>query len=222
MNPSLVYMPGDGYSYNDAEPFLKYLNDNGINTIPIPLQEENPDCSYEQLSTDNYCKYIDSYIPKSTPNLYGYGISKGCHWIRVYAARNPGKFKGLILVEETTMTPELMVKFEQARGNDYVEEFYHNPNEISGLDSTEKALDVIVSDKQKYCPKNIPIVLVFTARNNLNQTYTADVLALKRRYANYLKRNGCNVRVVHLNTDHCVDVHPEYFPKLLEIIKSIF
>ena len=215
---TLVYMGGDGYTESTAQPFLNYLNQHGIKTIYIPLREEDENCSYDDLETENYCQYIDGFIPKATPNLYGYGISKGSHWIRVYASKRPRTFKKLILVEETTMTPELMVEYEHSRGNDYVEEFYHNPNDIPGLNSTDKALDVIVSDHAKYCPKGMPIHVVFTSRNNMNEPYSEDVVQLKNRYVQYLKRNGCQVRVHKFNSDHCIDTHPQYFPQLLSII----
>lgn len=217
---TLLYLPGDGYTETNSAPFLNFLSQNGINPIYIPLIEEDSNVSYNDLSTENYVKYISSFIPKSTPNIYAYGISKGSHWARVFAAKKPGIIKKLILVEETTMTPELMVKYEQSRGNDYVEEFYDNPNEIPGLDNTEKALDVIVSDKQKYCPKYIPIEVVFTSRNNMNQPYTSDVIMLKNKYVNYLKRNGCRVRVHKFDSQHCIDLEPKFFPQLLEIIKN--
>lgn len=217
---TLLYMPGDGYTEGTVSQFLNYLQQHGINVIFIPLQEENENCTYEQLTPDAYCDYIDQYVPKATPNLYGYGISKGCHWIRLYAAKRPGRIKKLILVEETTMTPELMLKFEQARGNDYVEEFYDNPEDISGLNATDKALDAVISDHSVYAPKHIPIHIVFTSRNNMNEPYTSDVVALKNRYVQYLKRHGCNVRVHHFNSDHCIDLHPEFFPQLLSIIES--
>lgn len=215
---TLIYIPGDGYDESTAAPFINFLNQHGVKVIFIPLQEEDENCTYEQLRADAYCDYIDRYVPKATPNLYGYGISKGCHHLRVYAAKRPGKLKKIILVEETTMNPELMMQYEHSRGNDYIEEFYENPNDISGLNATDKALDVLVSDHTKYCPRNIPIKIVWTSRNNMNEPYSQDVLDLKKRYESYLKRNGCRIQVFHLNSDHCVDTHPEFFPKLLSII----
>ena len=213
-------MPGDGYTESVAQPFLSYLNQHGFKTIYVPLLEEDQNCSYDDLSTSNYCRYIDRYIPKSTPNLIGVAISKGSHWLRVYASKRPNVFKHIVLMEETTMTPELMIQFEKQRGNDYVEEFYHEPDDISGLDATQKALDVIVSDKEEYCPKNIPIDIIFTSRSNTNEPYSSEVIRLKNRYVKYLKDHKCRVRVHHFDSDHCIDLHPEFYPQLLNIIAS--
>ncbi len=217
---TLLYLGGDGYSEETAGPFINFLEQHGINVIFVPLQEENENCTYEQLTPDAYCDYIDSYVPRNTPNLYGYGISKGSHWIRVYASKRPGRLKKLILVEETTMVPELMLKYEQSRGNDYVEEFYDNPNDIPGLNSTDKALDAVISDHSVYAPKHIPIHIVFTSRNNMDEPYTSDVIALKNKYVQYLKRHGCQVRIHHFNASHCIDTQPQFFAQLLQIIMS--
>lgn len=219
-SPTLIYLPGDGYTEATARPFLNFLNQHGIRTIYVPLQEENENCTYDQISPENYCKYIDCYVSDLRGQVYGYGISKGEHWIRMYAARNPGKIKKLILVEGTCMTPKLMVQYEHSRGNDYVEDLYEDPVEHEEMNATDKALDAIVSDKGKYAPKNIPIHIVFTSRNNQNEPYSADVIALKNQYVNELRRAGCQVRVHKFNSDHCIDTHPQYFPALLSIIES--
>ncbi len=226
-HPVLLWLPGDGYGGQpqsgagaaDAQ-WLEFLRQHEINVIFVPLQEEDEDCTYEQLDADAYCDYIDQFAPSRCPNLWCGGISKGAHWARVYASKRPGRVKKLLLIEETTMTPELMVKYEQARGNDYVEELYDNPNEIDSLNATDKALDAIVSDRAKYCPRGIPIHIVFTSRNNMNEPYPADVVSLKNRYVSYLKRNGCQVRLHKFNSDHCIDTHPEFFPQLLGILNE--
>ena len=92
---------GDGYSDEIVQPFVRYLESHGISTIGIPLLEENEDTAYSDITPENYCKYIDKYIPRFCNDLCLYGISKGCEWLTIYASRR-SNVKKLILVEPTT------------------------------------------------------------------------------------------------------------------------
>ena len=94
-------MFGDGYTEDSIKPFVNYLESHGISTIGVPLLEENESTSARDIEPENYCKYIDSYVPKFCNNLYCYGISKGCEWLTIYASKR-SNVKKLILVEPTT------------------------------------------------------------------------------------------------------------------------
>ena len=211
---------GDGYSNEIISPFVNYLERNGIKTIGIPLLEENEEISYKDITPENYCKYIDKFIPKFTNDLYLYGISKGCEWLMIYASRRKN-IKKLILVEPTTFPgkPEFLVNFEKDRGNDYVEEFYYNDGANEELDNSKLTLDAIASDRNKYFPK-CRINIVWTARNNQNEEYSPKVIHLKSEYAKYLKNNGCKIKIFYANSDHCIDTHEKYFPFLLRVINE--
>ena len=63
---NLIVGTGDGYKYEDQLPWINYLEKHGFKCIQIPLLEINPSVSYEDLKSNNYCKYIDSFI---NPNL---------------------------------------------------------------------------------------------------------------------------------------------------------
>ena len=216
---TIVCIEGDGYSEQIATPWLNFLQQHGYQTIFVPLIESDPNATYEELRAPNYCKYVDGYIPRGE-SLILYGQSKGCHIAMMYATRNAKKFREIVLLENTMMNKDLMVEFEKDRGNDYVEDYAANPKDIPGLDATEKMLDIAVSDPTNYCPRGIPIKLIWTSRNNQNEPYSADVVAMKKKYESYLRSHGSTVKVYHLNSDHCADTHPEYFPKLLEIIED--
>lgn len=220
-NKLIVCIEGDGVDEGTAGPWLSFLAENGYKPIYVPLLESNPNTSYEELRADNYCKYVDKYIPKGTNDIILYGQSKGCHIAMMYATRNPKRFKQIVLLENTMMNKDLMVEFEKDRGNDYVEDFAENPNDIPGLDATDRMLDIAVSDPTNYCPRFIPIKLIWTSRNNQNEPYDRTVIELKKKYERYLRSHGCRVKVYHLNTQHCADVlEPAMRPRLLQIIED--
>ena len=218
--PTLAMMFGDGYTNDIIQPFVKFLESHGIKTIGIPLLEEEEDTSYSDITPENYCKYIDRYIPRFCNDLYLYGISKGCEWLTIYAARR-NNVKKLILVEPTTFPgkPEFLVEFEKDRGNDYVEDYYDTPGVNEQQDNTNMTLDAIASDKKHYYPK-CPVNIVWTARNNQNESYSPQVLHMKQQYISYLRSHGCKVKVFHSDSDHCIDTHDKYFPFLLKVIES--
>lgn len=221
MQNCIVLIEGDGVSEELAQPWISFLEQHGYNTILVPLIENDSNASYEDLRAENYIKYVDKFIPKVHDKLILYGQSKGCKIAMMYATKYPRKFKEIVLLENTMMNKDLMVEFEKDRGNDYVEQFAENPNDIPGLDSTEKMLDIAVSDQKDYTPKFVPIKLIWTSRNNQNQPYDQTVLSLKKRYEQYLRKHGCNVKVYHLDTQHCADIlEPSMRPKLLEIIQD--
>lgn len=210
----LLYIGGDGYTPELVQPFFSYLQLHGITPIFVPLREEVDTCSYEQLEPDSYCDYIDGYADGCD---IGYGISKGSHWLRVYASKRPGKFKHIVLVEETTMNPSQMVKFEEQRGNDFIYDYKRQQEPLYMLDSTHKALDAIVSDRGRYFPK-CPIDIVWTSRDNQNRPYTPDVIHMKREYVRYLRNGGCRINVHNVDSDHCIDTHEKWFGWLLKLI----
>lgn len=215
---TLAMMFGDGYSDDVVQPFVQYLESHGISTIGIPLLEEDESVSYSDITPEHYCQHIDKYIPKHCNNLYLYGISKGCQWLTIYASRRTN-VKKLILVEPTTFPgkPEFLTEFEHQRGNDYVEQFYDTPEVDENQDKTDMTLDAIASDRKHYFPK-CKTTIVWTTRNNQNQPYSPVVLEMKRKYVGYLRNNGVNVKVHEIDSDHCIDTHDKYFPKLLSII----
>ena len=215
---TLAMIFGDGYKNENIQPFVNFLESHNISTIGIPLLEESEDVSYNDINPNNYCKYIDKFIPRFCNNLYLYGISKGCEWLTIYASKRKN-IKKLILVEPTTFPgkPDFLVDYEIDRGNDYIEDLYETSDVEMNQDKTNMALDSIVSRRNKYFPK-CPINIIWTSRNNQNEPYSAKVLDLKDKYVKYLKNNGCKVKVSNINSDHCVDLHEKYFPYLLKII----
>ena len=218
---TLAMMFGDGYSNDIIQPFVEYLEAHGIHTIGIPLLEESGDVSYKEITPENYCKYIDKYIPRFCNDLYLYGISKGCEWLTIYAAKR-SNIKKLILIEPTTFPgkSEYLVEYEKDRGNDYVEEFYENDGVDNSLNNTDMTLDSIVSRSTKFIPK-CRTVIVWTSRNNQNEEYSPKVLELKKNYVNYLRSNGCKLTVKNINSDHCVDTHEKNYNYLLRIILGV-
>lgn len=217
---TLAMMFGDGYSNDIVQPFVDYLEAHGIHTIGIPLLEEEDSTSYKDITPENYCKYIDKYIPRFCNDLYLYGISKGCEWLTIYASRRQN-VKKLILVEPTTFPgkSEYLVEFEKDRGNDYVEEYYHDPGVDETLDNCNMTLDAIASDRNRYFPK-CGINVIWTSRNNQNEPYSPKVIDMKQKYIAYLKNNGCKVKVFHADSDHCIDTHEKNFPYLLRVINE--
>ena len=218
MSTNIILLPGDGYSPDTQADFIDFLTTHGFNCIQIPLIEFNPSVSYDDLKADNYCKYIDSKIDMKQ-QYWIFGISKGAHWARVYAAKRPGIIKKLISCEETTMNPKLLVEFEKARGNYFVEDYFADKTEHEEYDNDKKALDEVVSDNGRYFPK-CPINIIWTSRNNENEVYEENVLAMKRRFVNYLKNNGCHVKVFNLNSEHNATTHRENFGYLLKFINA--
>ena len=215
---NLLYIPGDGYTKEIVAPFFNFLKQHQINPIYVPLLEEKETCGYDELEPENYCSYIDTFTKDfKNEKLIGYGISKGCHWLRVYASKRHGLFEKLVLVEETTMNPKNMVKFEKNRGNDFVEDYDNLNQEIEGIDSTKKALNSIVNDDNKYIPK-CKMFYVWTTRNNENLPYSPDVYKMKKDFINDLKRNGANITEKIINSEHCADTKPKNFPFLLDLI----
>ena len=214
-------MFGDGYTNDAIAPFVKFLESHGIKTIGIPLLEEEENTSYSDITPENYCKYIDSFIPRFCNDLCLYGISKGCEWLMIYASRR-SNVKKLILVEPTTFPgkPEYLVEFEKDRGNDYVEDYYQNEGVDEQQDNAKMTLDAIASDRHHYYPK-CPINIVWTARNNQNEAYSPQVIQMKHQYVNYLRSHGCKVRVFEKNSDHCIDTHEQHFPFLLRVITEV-
>lgn len=108
---------GDGYTEELMDPLVHYLKVHEIKTIAVPLLEKGEDVSYSEITSDNYYKYIDKYVPRFTNSLYLYGISKGYKWLSIYASRKNAK--KLILVVPTTFPnkPGFLVVFEKDRGN---------------------------------------------------------------------------------------------------------
>ena len=184
---------GDGYRFEDQMPWINFLEKHGFKCVQIPLMEINPAVSYKDLSSDNYCKYIDTFI---NPKLeyWMISISKSCHWFRVYASKRRN-IKKLIMIEPTTMNPKLLVRFEEARGNYFVKDYFEESEEHEEYDADQKALDSIVSDKKRYFPK-CPITIIWSTRDNRDEFYSERVNMLKREFETYLKRNGC-VEVIH-------------------------
>ena len=89
--------------------------------------EEDPSVSYDDLKSDHYCEYIDSFInPKL--DYWMIGVSKSCHWFRVYASRRTN-IKKLILIEPTTMNPRLLVEFEKSRDNYFITDYFKDSEE---------------------------------------------------------------------------------------------
>lgn len=217
---TLAMIFGDGYNDEVIQPFVRYLESNGVKTIGIPLLEEDDEVSYRDVTPDHYCKYIDKYIPRFCNDLYLYGISKGCEWLTIYASRR-SNVKKLILVEPTTFPgkPEFLVQYEKDRGNDYVEDYYRNPGVEENNDKTDMTLDAIASDRHRYFPK-CPISIVWTSRNNQNEPYSPQVLHMKSQYVKYLRANGCKVKEFNVNSDHTIDLHEKYFPFLLRVITT--
>ena len=217
--PTLAMMFGDGYSGSDVQPFVNYLESHGISTIGIPLLEEDEGTDYRDITPENYCKYIDKYIPRFCNDLYLYGISKGCEWMTIYASRR-NNVKKLILVEPTTFPgkPEFLVDFEHDRGNDYVQQFYDDPGVNENQDATNMTLDAIASDHKHYFPK-CPVNIIWTSRNNQGEQYSPKVIEMKRQYVDYLKNNGVKVKVFQKDSDHCLDLHEQHFPYLLRVIE---
>ena len=212
---NLILGPGDGYTPDTLQPFISFLSTQGFNCIQIPLKEEDPTVSYDDLRADSYCRYIDSFIDQKQ-SYWMLAISKSCHWFRVYASRRTN-IKRLILIEPTTMNPRLLVEFEKSRDNYFITDFYKDAEEHDEYTSEEKALDSIVSDKHSYFP-SCPITVIWTTRDNKNEWYPERVLMLKRKFVEYLKRNGCRVKVCTINSEHNALSYPDNWKLILRII----
>ena len=61
---TLAMIFGDGYKNEDIQPFVNFLESHNISTVGIPLLEESEDVSYNDINPNNYCKYIDKFIPR--------------------------------------------------------------------------------------------------------------------------------------------------------------
>ena len=214
---NLILGQGDGYSPETQLNFANFLSRNGFNVISIPLLESNPQISYEDLKPDNYCKFIDKYVNKNLDYIM-VSISKSCHWFKIYASKR-SNIKKLIMIEPTTLNPKLLVEYEKSRNNYFVEEYFKDDNEYEYLDSDQKALDSIVSDKKNYFPK-CPIVIIWTNRNNQNEFYSEKVIMLKKEYEKYLKRNGCKLKSFTINSEHNATTHEKNFDLLLKLINE--
>lgn len=213
-------MGGDGYELDNQKGLIDYFSDHGFNVKWINLLEEvNDNVSYEELEPRNYAKYIDENIPKEFNKFYAYGISKSCYWLQCYASLYPTRVEKLLLVEPTTMKSDLLRDYELTRNNDFITEYYENPAKITREDNTRTAIDVIVSEKHNYIPK-CKTTIIWTSRNNKNEPYTAEVLKLKKRFELYLKNNGCNLKVLHIDSDHCVDQNPKNYPLLYKALMT--
>ncbi len=217
MSKNVVILPGDGMDLDYHKPLINYLSDHGFSVFWIELMEETKPCSYQDLEPDNYCKYINDQLPSNFDKFYAYGISKGCYWWTVYASKYPGRIINLLLIEPTTMKPDLLREFELDRGNDFIQELYDDPSEVTREDNTHTALDVIVSDKRKFVPK-CRTTIVWTSRNNKNEPYDSTVIRLKKQYENWLRLNGCHLKVLHVDDQHCLDQNPKNFPYIMRAL----
>lgn len=215
--PNLIILPGDGYKKHMLKPFMNYLKFYGINLIFIQLLENRKECSYDDLEVENYMEYINKNIPHNWTKFTIYSISKGCHWARVYASRYSKRIEKLILVEPTTFNPQIMREYEKSRGNDFIEDFYRIDEPFTNINPTMKSLDVLVSDKNKYIPK-VSTIIIYTSRNNENKPYSHDVIRMKKRFVEYLKRNGVSVKVINIDSHHCVDLYSKNFQFLKSLI----
>ena len=215
---NLVFINGDGASLEDEKPFINWLSSKGYSIQFIPLKESGPQVDYEELESDNYCAYIDSMLPKQFYQFTMLGISKGCHWCRVYASRNKSRVSKLVLIEPTTMTPELMQQFELDRGNYFISNYYNDPSELTREDNTHTALDVIVSDHKAYIAK-CPVVILWTSKNNQNQAYDSHVLALKKKFERYLINHSVHLKVIHVDASHYLTTQPKHFSTILKALK---
>ena len=206
---------GDGYKFEDQMPWISYLEKHGFKCIQIPLMEINPAVSYKDLSSDNYCKYIDKFV---NPNLnyWMVSISKSTHWFRIYASRRKN-IKKLIMIEPTTMNPKLLVEYEKSRGNFFINDYFKDSEEHPEYDSDQKALDVIVSDKNKYFPK-CDIIIIWSTRNNQDEFYSEKVNMLKREFEKYLKNNGCNLKAFTIDGNHNLTLYEKNFDLLYNLM----
>lgn len=208
---------GDHYSPDTQLNFANFLSRHGFNVISIPLQESNPQISYEDLKPDNYCKFIDKYVNKNL-DYWIVCISKSCHWMRIYASKR-NNIKKLILIEPTTMNPKLLIKYEEARGNYFINDYFEDSEEHDEYDVDQKALDSIVSDKKKYFPK-CPIIIIWSTRNNQDEFYSEKINMLKREFERYLKNNGCKLKSFTINGNHNLTLYEKNFDLLFKLINS--
>lgn len=218
---NLLFIPGDGYdqpilgskgaySTELINPFIEYLTENGVNVTYVPLLESDPNVTYSELELNNYADYIHSFCkPKLTYTVYG--ISKGCYWAIVFSKFYHKLVRKLVLVEPTTMIPKLLRKFERERNNAFIDELYYTKHEIPDLPAYKKALDVIVSNPP-IRPKN-PAHIVITTRDNQDNECSKSVMRMKTEYAKWV---GAKFDVIDSN--HCVDMDPEKWKYLLQII----
>ena len=123
------------------------------------------------------------------------------------------------MIEPTTLNPKLLVEYEKSRNNYFVEDYFKDDNEYEYLDSDQKALDSIVSDKKNYFPK-CPVTIIWTTRNNQNEFYSEKINMLKKEYEKYLKRNGCKLKSFTINSEHNATTHEKNFDLLLKLING--
>ena len=123
------------------------------------------------------------------------------------------------MIEPTTLNPKLLVEYEKSRNNYFVEDYFKDDNEYEYLDSDQKALDSIVSDKKNYFPK-CKMIIIWTNKNNQNEFYSEKVIMLKKEYEKYLKRNGCNLKSFTINSEHNATTHEKNFDLLLKLINE--
>ena len=212
MPKNLVILPGDGYELSNQKKLIDYLSSKGFNVKWIQLMEsDSQQLSYDDLLPENYCKYISSKIPPEFDSFYMYGISKGCYWSQVYASLNPHKVQKLLLIEPTTMKPDLLKNFELNRNNDFIQEYYDNPAHVTREDNSKTALDVLVSETRRFIPK-CPTTIIWTSRDNRNEPYTPEVISLKKKFEAYLKNNGCKLKVLHVDGSHTLDQEEANYP----------
>ena len=217
----VIYISGDGITPEMLAPLIEYLRNHGIRIIQIPLREETSEISSRELTASSYNSYIESFIPKSESHLVLVGESKGCFHLTRFAStsRMKDRVDKLILIEPTTMKPDLLVEFERQRGNDYIEDYAREPGVNENLDPTEKTIDEMVSDTRKYIPK-CRTIIVWTTHDNTKNPYTPDVVHLKREYERFLRSNGCNLKVIHRVGNHCQDMEAKNYPFILRLLSE--
>ena len=188
---NLLLGQGDHYTPETQPQFANFLSRSGFNVVQVPPLESNPAATYDDLRSENYCRFIDKYV---NPNLQYWMVcvSKSCHWFKIYASKR-SNIKKLVVIEPTTLNPKLLVEYEKSRENCFIADYFRDDNEYDYHDADEKALDSIASDKKHYFPK-CPVTIIWTNRNNQNELYSDKIVMLKKEHGKYLTKDGCDVK----------------------------
>ena len=109
---NLLLGQGDHYTPETQPQFANFLSRSGFNVVQVPPLESNPAATYDDLRSENYCRFIDKYV---NPNLQYWMvcISKPCHWFKIYASKR-SNIKKLVVIEPTALNPKLLVEYEKS------------------------------------------------------------------------------------------------------------
>lgn len=224
----LVYLGGNGYTYQLVKGFLHFLVMYDIvdSYIYVPLMENQyEDLSYDILHPNNYSNYIYSKLPDKSEKYIFFGTSMGCYHLQNYAARFPDTIEAMVWLEPTMCggNYKLLKAYETGRGNkDWITELYDEKIDHPEWDSNTKVIDIAVSnDLDNDFSRDIKLGIIYTTLNNMGKKYTPIQLKAKDEFLKELKDKGYHFEFELVKGPHTLDVYPKYYQVLSEFILKV-